>query len=72
MGKKCVRAGNPPDRATGPEDGLSDSRIWLGCIRNRLVDFGLTDALEQLERLDDAILQAILERVPPEVSRTVN
>jgi hypothetical protein len=72
MGKKCVRDVSPKDRAIGPEDGLSDSRVWLGCIRNRLVDFGLTDALEQLERLDDAILQAILEHVTPEAGRMLN
>jgi hypothetical protein len=47
------------------EDELSDYRIWLSCIRERLVDLGMPEALELLERLDDAILQAIIDRVPP-------
>jgi hypothetical protein len=41
---------------------LSDYRILLGCIRKRLKTYGLTDALENLERLDHAILQAIIEQ----------
>lgn len=58
----------PPDR----EDELSDYRIVLSCIRDRLVSFGLIDALERLERLDDAILQAIIDRVPPPAQMTLN
>ncbi len=47
------------------KEELSDYRIWLDCIRDRLVSFGMIDALERLERLDDAILQAILDLAPP-------
>ncbi|HWA90340.1 MAG TPA: hypothetical protein VG889_09915 [Rhizomicrobium sp.] len=54
------------------DDLLSDTRVWLGAIRNRLVNFGLTDALERLERLDDAILQAIIDRVKPETPLTLH
>jgi hypothetical protein len=31
-------------------------------MRDSFVSYGLVDALERLERLDDAILRAILER----------
>ena len=41
---------------------LSDYRILLGCIRRRLKIHGLTEALDSLERLDRAILQAIVEQ----------
>ena len=41
---------------------LSDYRILLACIRRRLKTYGLTEAIENLERLDHAILQAILEQ----------
>jgi hypothetical protein len=44
------------------EEELSDYRILLGCIRKRLKTRGLADAVESLERLDHAILEAILER----------
>jgi hypothetical protein len=41
---------------------LSDYRILLACIRKRLRTYGLTEALESLERLDHAILEAIVEQ----------
>ena len=41
---------------------LSDYRILLACIRRRLKTHGLTEALDNLERLDRAILQAIVEQ----------
>lgn len=54
------------------EEELSDYRVLLSCIRKRLESYGMTEALERLERLDDAILQAIMDRTPPEPSRTVH
>jgi len=49
---------------------LSDYRVLLGCIRKRLESYGMIDALQSLEQLDHAILQAIVEQEPE--SRTIN
>ena len=49
---------------------LSDYRILLACIRKRLESYGMLDALESLEQLDHAILQAIVEQEP--LLRTIN
>jgi len=54
------------------EEELSDYRIVLSCIRKRFERYGMTDALERLERLDDAILQAIMERGPRPLSTALN
>jgi hypothetical protein len=53
------------------EEELSDYRVLLSCMRKRLEGYGMTDALERLERLDAAIFQAILEGTAPP-SRTLN
>jgi hypothetical protein len=62
---KKTAGGRPMD-----DEELSDYRILLGCIRKRLKTRGLADAVESLERLDHAILEAILEREM--AVRTVN
>ncbi len=49
---------------------LSDYRVLLACIRKRLKSYGMIDALQSLEQLDHAILQAIVEQEPG--SRTIN
>ncbi|HVZ90396.1 MAG TPA: hypothetical protein VG843_02005 [Rhizomicrobium sp.] len=49
-------------RSDDKRENLSDYRVLLSCMRDRFVSYGLVDALERLERLDDAILRAILER----------
>jgi hypothetical protein len=54
---KKTAVGGPMD-----DEELSDYRILLGCIRKRLKTRGLADAVESLERLDHAILEAMLER----------
>jgi hypothetical protein len=58
----------PPE--TGEE--LSDYRILLSCMRKRFVGYGMLEALERLERLDDAILEAILDRHEPVQTRAIN
>ncbi len=54
----------PPGGLSMNDDAeeLSDYRILLACIRKRLRTYGLTEALESLERLDHAILEAIVEQ----------
>jgi hypothetical protein len=54
------------------EEELSDYRVVLSCIRKRLQGYGLKEALERLERLDDAILQAILDGAEPPTEPTIN
>jgi hypothetical protein len=49
---------------------LSDYRVLLACIRKRLESYGMIDALQSLEQLDHAILQAIVEQEPQ--LRTIN
>ena len=49
---------------------LSDYRVLLACIRKRLESYGMIDALQSLEQLDHAILQAIVEQEPQ--LRTLN
>lgn len=55
-----------------PDEELSDYREVLSCIRKRLERYGLTEALERLESLDDAILQAILDKVAPPIGTLIN
>lgn len=50
---------------------LSDYREVLDCMRRRLEKYGMVEALEPLERLDDALLRAIVERLPA-ISLTLN
>ncbi len=54
------------------EEELSDYRVVLSCMRKRFEGYGMLDALERLEKLDAAIFQAILDRLPPPIMRTVN
>ncbi len=54
------------------EEELSDYRVVLSCIRKRLVRYGMTEALERLERLDDAIVKAITDRGMRPVSTLLN
>jgi len=56
----------------GNEEELSDYRILLGCMRKRLENYGMADALERLEQLDNALLQAIVENQPIELPPTIN
>lgn len=51
---------------------LSDYRVVLSCIRNRLEKYGMNEALERLERLDDALLRAIVERLESAGPVTIN
>ena len=44
----------------GNEEELSDYRVLLACMRKRLENYGMADALERLEQLDNALLQAIV------------
>ena len=41
---------------------LSDYRILLACIGRRLKTYGLTEAVENLERIDHAIQRAIVKQ----------
>ena len=54
------------------EEELSDYRVVLSCIRKRLARYGMTEALERLERLDDAIVKAIVDRGMRPISRLLN
>jgi hypothetical protein len=55
------------------DEELSDYRVVLDCIRKRLERYGMTEALERLERLDDAIVQAIMDRgFPPAPTTFLN
>jgi len=54
------------------EEELSDYRVVLSCIRKRLARYGMTEAMERLERLDDAIVQAIMDRAMRSASRLLN
>lgn len=55
------------------EEELSDYRVVLSCIRKRLERYGMTEALERLERLDDAIVRAMTDRdVVRPASRLLN
>lgn len=56
-------------RCDDKREDLSDYRVLLSCMRDRFVSYGLIDALERLERLDDAILKAILEPDAPAAGR---
>jgi hypothetical protein len=49
---------------------LADYRVLLACLRKRLESYGMMDALQNLEQLDNAILQAIVEQEPE--LRTIN
>jgi hypothetical protein len=59
------------DVATGEEE-LGDYRLVLSCMRKRFEGDGMLEALERLEKLDAAIFQAILDRLPPRPARTIN
>jgi hypothetical protein len=55
------------------EEELSDYRLVLSCMRKRFEGYGMLDALDRLEKLDAAIFQAILDRVPPlQLGITIN
>lgn len=54
------------------EEELSDYRVVLSCIRKRLARYGMTEALERLERLDDAIVKAIMDRGIQPISTLLN
>ena len=56
----------------GNEEELSDYRVLLACMRKRLEGYGMADALERLEQLDNALLQAIVENQPIELPPTIN
>jgi hypothetical protein len=60
----------PPE--SGNEEELSDYRVLLACMRKRLEGYGMADALERLEELDNALLEAIIEGAPFERPPTVN
>ncbi len=62
----------PALSAPSSEEELSDYRIVLSCMRRRFEGYGMLDALERLEKLDAAIFQAILDRLPPPNVRTIN
>ena len=57
---------------SGNEEELSDYRVLLACMRKRLENYGMADALARLEQLDNALLQAIVENQPIELPPTVN
>ncbi len=59
------------DVATGEEE-LGDYRLVLSCMRKRFEGYGMLEALERLEKLDAAIFQAILDRLPPPSAHTIN
>jgi hypothetical protein len=48
-----------PDASS--EEELTDYRVLLACMRKRLEGYGMADALERLEELDNALLVAIAE-----------
>ena len=54
------------------EEELTDYRVVLSCMRRRFEGYGMLDALERLEKLDAAIFQAILDRLPPLSLRSIN
>jgi hypothetical protein len=59
------------DTATSEEE-LGDYRLVLSCMRKRFEGYGMLEALERLERLDAAIFDAILDRLPLPSAHTVN
>lgn len=54
------------------KEQLSDYRVVLSCIGRQLEKYGMIEALERLEQLDDALLQAIVESVPRATPVTIN
>jgi hypothetical protein len=60
----------PPE--SGNEDELSDYRVLLSCMRKRLEGYGMADALQRLEELDNALLEAIIEGRPFQRPPTIN
>ncbi len=56
----------------GNEEELSDYRVLLACMRRRLEGYGMANALQRLEELDNALLQAIVENHPIERLPTIN
>jgi hypothetical protein len=60
----------PPD--SGNEEELSDYRVLLACIRKRLEGYGMAEALERLEELDNALVEAIVEGKLFERPPTIN
>ena len=54
------------------EDELSDYRVLLSCMRKRLERYGMFEALDRLERLDDAIAEAICSRQSMPNAPTLN
>jgi len=54
------------------QEELSDYRVLLSCMRKRLEGYGMLEALERLEKLDDAILQAIVGSIPSPGAPTIN
>ncbi|HWA02832.1 MAG TPA: hypothetical protein VG819_04810 [Rhizomicrobium sp.] len=55
-----------------PDEDLSDYRILLSCMRKRLEGYGMMEALDRLEQLDDAILEAIMDRIQPPLTSAIN
>jgi hypothetical protein len=55
------RTAEPPPES-GNEEELSDYRVLLACIRKRLEGYCMAEALERLEELDNALLEAIVGR----------
>lgn len=53
-------------------DDLSDYRVLLSCMRKRFEGYGMLEALDRLERLDDAILEAILDGLQPPLTSVPN
>jgi hypothetical protein len=64
--------GNELPLESGNEEELSDYRVLLACMRKRLEGYGMADALERLEELDNALLVAIVEGQPLERPPTIN
>ena len=57
---------------TDEREQLSDYRVVLSCIGRQLEKYGMIEALERLELLDDALLRAIVERAPLMAPITIN
>jgi hypothetical protein len=41
-------------------------------MRKRLEGYGMMEALDRLEQLDDAILEAIMDRIQPPLTSAIN
>lgn len=62
--------GTALDSSSSKEE-ISDYRVVLSCMRKRFEAYGMLDAMDLVEQLDDAIAQAVADRRPQPILRIV-